>query len=249
MNVTRQQPIRRQYWPITGPCFLENGHFVSTLYWESFVLKRKRKWEFSKQNVAKNTPSVSDENSRQTGVQVLRKKNLCPWNASTFASRHESGVVLDRFASWKVSLKCISSLHWTPFASSFHLLLISNTFRVFFSSIQLIGTDYSTQNCECRIKDVACLGWCVVNSSHAQILFWCSRLFRISCWLLNSVPYTAFVLIFSGNVVGYHVTLPCQSCIRSCNNGHFWMFHSSAVHPVERLDQTGMQHEKYQQRS
>lgn len=71
------------------------------------------------------------------------------------------------------------------------------------NSIQLIGTDYSTQNCECRIKDVACLG--------------------------------------CGNVVGYHVTLPCQSCIRSCNNGHFWMFHSSAVHPVERLDQTGNQ--------
>lgn len=71
------------------------------------------------------------------------------------------------------------------------------------NAIQLIGMDYSTENCDCRIKDVACLG--------------------------------------CGNVVGYHVTLPCQACIRSCNNGHFWMFHSSAVTPVERLDQTGIQ--------
>lgn len=53
------------------------------------------------------------------------------------------------------------------------------------------------------------------------------------------LSFVVFVSIFSGNVVGYHVTLPCQSCIRSCNNGHFWMFHSSAVIPVERLDQTG----------
>lgn len=53
------------------------------------------------------------------------------------------------------------------------------------------------------------------------------------------LPYAMLVSIFSGNVVGYHVTLPCQSCIRSCNNGHFWMFHSSAVFPVDRLDQTG----------
>ncbi|XP_068714572.1 protein FAM72B-like [Montipora capricornis] len=71
------------------------------------------------------------------------------------------------------------------------------------NAIQLIGKDYSTDNCDCRIKDVACLG--------------------------------------CGNVVGYHVTLPCKSCISSCNNGHFWMFHSSAVIPVERLDQTGIQ--------
>lgn len=196
MNVTRQQPIRRQYWPITGPCFLGNGHFVSTLWWESFTLKRKRKRWFSKRNVAKNTPSVSDQNSHQTRVQVLRKKNLCSWNASTFASRHESGVVLDRLASWKVSLKCIYSLHWTPFAFSFHLLLIFNTFGVFFSSIQLIGTDYSTQNCECRIKDVACLGWCVVNSSHAQILFLMLSIIPYSLLRFkSSFPYTRLVFI------------------------------------------------------
>lgn len=56
----------------------------------------------------------------------------------------------------------------------------------------------------------------------------------------GKLSFVVFVSIFSGNVVGYHVTLPCQSCIRSCNNGHFWMFHSSAVIPVERLDQTGL---------
>ncbi|XP_032648423.2 protein FAM72A [Chelonoidis abingdonii] len=29
-----------------------------------------------------------------------------------------------------------------------------------------------------------------------------------------------------GNVVGYHVIAPCKPCLLSCNNGHFWMFHS-----------------------
>lgn len=27
-----------------------------------------------------------------------------------------------------------------------------------------------------------------------------------------------------GNVVGYHVTAPCNKCLESCNNGHYWMF-------------------------
>eukprot|EP00128_Syssomonas_multiformis_P011287 Colp12_sorted_trinity150504_noHs@10206 len=42
-----------------------------------------------------------------------------------------------------------------------------------------------------------------------------------------------------GNVVGYHVTQPCAICLEACNNGHFWMFHSDAVKPVDRLDRTG----------
>ncbi|KAI8584851.1 protein FAM72, partial [Geranomyces variabilis] len=25
-----------------------------------------------------------------------------------------------------------------------------------------------------------------------------------------------------GNVIGYHVTQPCATCLSSCNNGHFW---------------------------
>ena len=41
VNVTRQQPIRRQYLPITGRCFSENGHFVSTLCWERVTSKAK----------------------------------------------------------------------------------------------------------------------------------------------------------------------------------------------------------------
>ncbi|XP_028398288.1 protein FAM72A-like [Dendronephthya gigantea] len=68
-------------------------------------------------------------------------------------------------------------------------------------SIQLIGQDYRTKNCFCRIKDVACFG--------------------------------------CGCIVGYHVILPCSSCLGSCNNGHFWMFHSDVTYPVERLDPTG----------
>ena len=44
---------------------------------------------------------------------------------------------------------------------------------------------------------------------------------------------------FSGNVVGYTVTLPCRNCLGSCNNGHLWMFHSTAVQAYDTLDHTG----------
>lgn len=47
------------------------------------------------------------------------------------------------------------------------------------------------------------------------------------------------ISISSGCVVGYHVILPCSSCLTSCNNGHFWMFHSDVTYPLERLDSTG----------
>ncbi|KAI8900039.1 protein FAM72 [Globomyces pollinis-pini] len=42
-----------------------------------------------------------------------------------------------------------------------------------------------------------------------------------------------------GNVVGYHVTHPCEKCLEACNNGHFWMFLSEAVRPVERYEKNG----------
>ena len=44
----------------------------------------------------------------------------------------------------------------------------------------------------------------------------------------------------SGNVVGYTVKLPCKSCLGSCNNGHLWMFHSTAVQAYDRVDKSGM---------
>ncbi|NXA58354.1 FA72A protein, partial [Mohoua ochrocephala] len=43
-----------------------------------------------------------------------------------------------------------------------------------------------------------------------------------------------------GNVVGYHVICPCKPCLQSCNNGHFWMFHSQAVFGINRLDPSGV---------
>ncbi|XP_006628526.1 protein FAM72A [Lepisosteus oculatus] len=43
-----------------------------------------------------------------------------------------------------------------------------------------------------------------------------------------------------GNVVGYHVVAPCKPCLLSCNNGHFWMFHSDSVSAVNRLDPSGL---------
>ncbi|KAJ3397309.1 Protein fam72a [Lobulomyces angularis] len=42
-----------------------------------------------------------------------------------------------------------------------------------------------------------------------------------------------------GNVIGYHVTQPCQSCMDACNNGHFWMFHVDHVNSTERTDCSG----------
>ncbi|CAG8560759.1 3001_t:CDS:2, partial [Scutellospora calospora] len=65
-------------------------------------------------------------------------------------------------------------------------------------SVQLVGEDYLTQNCHCKIRDVACL----------------------TC----------------GNVLGYHITQPCQQCMDACNNGHLWMFHTEEVTSEERLD-------------
>ncbi|KAM8975056.1 protein FAM72A [Pelodytes ibericus] len=43
-----------------------------------------------------------------------------------------------------------------------------------------------------------------------------------------------------GNEVGYHVVAPCQPCLLSCNNGHFWMFHSKYICSINRLDHSGM---------
>lgn len=63
--------------------------------------------------------------------------------------------------------------------------------------VALVNDDYMTENCHCRIHDVACLG--------------------------------------CGNVVGYHVTQPCDSCLDSCNNGHFWMFQIEGVTSEDRV--------------
>lgn len=42
-----------------------------------------------------------------------------------------------------------------------------------------------------------------------------------------------------GNVIGYHVTQPCEPCMEACNNGHFWMFHLSEVNYKDRTDVSG----------
>ncbi|KAF9144022.1 Protein fam72a [Linnemannia schmuckeri] len=65
-------------------------------------------------------------------------------------------------------------------------------------SVQLIDKDYTTSNCKCKIRDVAC---------------------RVC-----------------GNVIGYHITQPCQQCLKAPNNGHFWMFHTEGVVGQERMN-------------
>ncbi|KAI8983833.1 protein FAM72 [Pilobolus umbonatus] len=32
-----------------------------------------------------------------------------------------------------------------------------------------------------------------------------------------------------GNVVGYHVNVPCKLCLSQPNNGHYWMFRSNDI--------------------
>lgn len=39
-----------------------------------------------------------------------------------------------------------------------------------------------------------------------------------------------------GNVLGYHVSQPCDRCLEAKNNGHFWMFYSETIHSYERPD-------------
>lgn len=41
-----------------------------------------------------------------------------------------------------------------------------------------------------------------------------------------------------GSEVGYHVVQPCKSCLKACNNGHYWMFHGRAVRASERPNGT-----------
>ncbi|RKO87193.1 protein FAM72, partial [Blyttiomyces helicus] len=45
--------------------------------------------------------------------------------------------------------------------------------------------------------------------------------------------------LLCGNVIGYHVTQPCDVCMESCNNGHFWMFIADEVCPEERMEADG----------
>lgn len=42
-----------------------------------------------------------------------------------------------------------------------------------------------------------------------------------------------------GNVVGYHVSMPCRPCLQAQNNGHYWMFYRSAIIPCPRLNIEG----------
>ncbi|KAJ8047645.1 Protein FAM72A [Holothuria leucospilota] len=64
-----------------------------------------------------------------------------------------------------------------------------------------LGRTYSTNQCQCRICDIACK----------------------QC----------------GNVVGYHVEVPCITCLQSCHNGHMWIFNSDAIATEEIVDKSG----------
>ena len=59
---------------------------------------------------------------------------------------------------------------------------------------------------------------------------------------MPNIPISLLVL-FSGNVIGYHVVTPCQPCLMACHNGHFWMFDSAEVSATERFCKDGMSYE------
>ena len=44
-------------------------------------------------------------------------------------------------------------------------------------------------------------------------------------------------------MVGYHVKWPCQPCLQSQNNGHYWMFYRAVIIPGSRLNKEG-KHDK-----
>jgi FAM72 protein len=64
--------------------------------------------------------------------------------------------------------------------------------------------------------------------------------FVVSEMLLASDGNSEFLIGFSGNVIGYHVTQPCEPCMDACNNGHFWMFHCTEVSSKDRTNTNGM---------
>lgn len=95
-----------------------------------------------------------------------------------------------------------------------------------------MNDDYTTASCACRIRDVACLSWYVLLE---LILLLVEHLLKKFLPILLLSPSS------SGCVVGYHVTQPCDVCLSSCNNGHFWMFHCTEVSSCDRLGQGNKQ--------
>ncbi|KAF7683223.1 Protein FAM72B [Astathelohania contejeani] len=45
---------------------------------------------------------------------------------------------------------------------------------------------------------------------------------------------------FCGNIIGYHITQPCEYCLKSKNNGHLWMFDTKAITTEKRYCQLGI---------
>lgn len=153
---TNQKTVFPNNWKLLSV----NGHFVTTLCWDSSTLKRKRKRWF-----------YLLEKCREECTPHFKLNQSLNWSAS-IANDAFVLAVCEHFCQptrkWSCTrpiclLKSEFEMHFSlakdSVASIFHSLTVCNTLYVFFSSIQLIGTDYSTKNCECRIKDVACLGW------------------------------------------------------------------------------------------
>ena len=40
-----------------------------------------------------------------------------------------------------------------------------------------------------------------------------------------------------GNLLGYHIEQPCNSCLSSSNNGHFWILFQSSINLIQRINE------------
>ena len=84
--------------------------------------------------------------------------------------------------------------------------------------------------------------WLVSTSHRLYISHWHFKicvLHMLMALILNVCVYCDSVVYFSGNIVGYSVISPCKLCLQSCNNGHFYMFHSWAVDVSDRFNTLG----------
>ncbi|RIB25510.1 FAM72 protein [Gigaspora rosea] len=161
--------------------------------------------------------SNDSSNSQETNDNVSSTTSTTT-STTTSATTHRNTQLQDNDPNIRSRSKAVCKLNCTYCDSrvcvrGMKAMLLADTRVELYStdvpplSVQLVGEDYLTQNCHCKIRDVACL----------------------TC----------------GNVLGYHITQPCQQCMDACNNGHLWMFHTEEVTSEERLDFNGTQYNYY----
>lgn len=138
------------------------------------------------------------ENNRNENLTTIPPTPLFNSRLYNLSSNNNNNTInISRFKSKVVcTLNCKSCNKQVCDRGMKAILLADNKIELFSTDkepkgVSIIGEEYNTTKCLCKVKDIGCLG--------------------------------------CGNILGYNVTTPCLSCIRSCNNGHFWMFHINEI--------------------